>query len=195
MIENLLKQIPAKAWLILSGSTLLGVSGVVAFRQYQDALREQGRREVVAIQAQQRIDSLTRALHVQQIQTARAETVVVKAVQHFTKTVTQWKTDTIRESYRFAPDSSFVPVTEYRRLSGALDSVASAAAQALAAADSVAAMERREKLLWQGLSASWERKATAQTPTIVLAPRKWQHRGEGFVGGLLAAGAAFLVTR
>lgn len=155
---------------------------MVGVHRYNERKLEEGRREVRA----QISDSL---LHVQQAVTARAETVYVAKVQHFTKTVTQWKTDTIREQILALPDTSMVPVREYRRLSGAMDSVVTSATAAIAAADSIAKSERAEKLLWRA-------KAEHQTPTIIYPPPdRWKQRGKGFVGGLVVAGIAYAVTR
>lgn len=153
----------------------LGACGLATWagvHRYRDAQIERGRMEVRA----QQLDSM---LHVAQQQTARVDTVREVAVQRFTQTVTQWKYDTVRLQILAQPDTARVEVSQYRRLSSALDSVVAGANVALAAADSSTAQERREKLLWRS-------KAERLVPTIVRPPEHtWKRRTEGALVGAL----------
>lgn len=190
-----LKFLPLKVWLLVGACALMGGGGHVAFKLHQQRLRDDGKRELLAAQLQDRADSLAALLHVEQQRTARIDTVHQVQIKHFTKTVTRWKTDTVRLQILALPDSATVPVLQYRMLSSAMDSVVSTAGAALSAADSLTAQERREKLLWKGLADTWKRRAETQVPIVTMAPRRWQHRGEGAVVGLAVAAVAVLVTR
>lgn len=141
------------------GVTMAGV------HRYRDAQRERGRAEVRA----QQLDSL---LTVARAESAKRDTIYQTKRLAYTRTVTQWKTDTIRERILALPDTTCVPLPAYRRLSDALDSVTVTADAALSAADSLL---RAEKLR----AALLETRLTNTVPTIV-APRpdKWQRRGE-----------------